>query len=738
MTKIGNVILEIDKVISSNIGRFDDSERGLLSQNILSQLRNFVEHISLKIYSDHIGSEIEINFPNITLANEYVKSRGNLRFLSKFHRFLQISASHYTLDEGNSERLMLKYYEYLLKVKSFLKKAYGIDVLKNINEFPIRIDSALKEYYERITEKINEQKHSRVKSSYTDRYYIQKIKPFFVNYEVYYEVTFTTANDKASKFDRIIAFTKLDISPNYSVKLTISNDIVNVLGKRMPIQIIDEWEISIRPCELDHFADIFGQHKKIQSVTAEYRELMLFLKQTGFNLVDVVNASDDYYQEIKETVTQKAKVTCFFDALDQSHELVKNNAPGSNVLKYLLYRLSNRILKKQYKFGNCPKLSNLNLNYGCIPFDQMPFTTSLINHNPKLSDLFDCIDPTAREHELFARHIKNNTETKGQLYTPDTDIHGFENVDELIKSHNRALYYTHGHRRIENFKKHFFIQGYEQETLHILEKLKALSSAGIKNYSNSVDSWLQSTTHQIDSDEKKEKLRLMFENSEVALVYGSAGTGKTTLINHVSNFFNDRNKLYLANTNPAIDNLKRRVNAANCSFMTIAKFLSHRNEETDFDLLIIDECSTVSNTDMLKVLEKASFKLLILVGDIFQIESIRFGNWFSVAGSFIPSSSVFELVRPYRTKNDKLLDLWGRVRNIDETILEHITKNGYSLSLDDSIFDHSEEDEIILCLNYDGLYGINNINKFLQSNNSSPSIRLSRERRAFKPGGECE
>ena len=62
----------------------------------------------------------------------------------------------------------------------------------------------------------------------------------------------------------------------------------------------------------------------------------------------------------------------------------------------------------------------------------MPFNTSPINHNPKLSDLFDCLDSTDREHELFARLIKNNTEIKGQLYTPRTDIVGFENIDDLM------------------------------------------------------------------------------------------------------------------------------------------------------------------------------------------------------------------------------------------------------------------------------------------------------------------
>jgi ATP-dependent exoDNAse (exonuclease V) alpha subunit len=122
---------------------------------------------------------------------------------------------------------------------------------------------------------------------------------------------------------------------------------------------------------------------------------------------------------------------------------------------------------------------------------------------------------------------------------------------------------------------------------------------------------------------------------------------------------------------------------------------------------------------MRKVLEKASFKLLVLVGDVFQIESIIFGNWFNIAQSFIAQNSRFELTTPYRTNDQKLITLWNKVRNIDSDILEHITKNKYSVTLDQSFFDHAEKDEIVLCLNYDGLYGINNINRFLQSNNKN-------------------
>lgn len=214
----------------------------------------------------------------------------------------------------------------------------------------------------------------------------------------------------------------------------------------------------------------------------------------------------------------------------------------------------------------------------------------------------------------------------------------------------------------------------------------------------------------------------MFMNSEVALIYGSAGTGKSTMINHISHLFADKKKICLAHTNPAVDNLKRRVNASNCDYKTIAKFLSNRNHKVECDVLIIDECSTVSNDNMRDVLKKAVFKLLVLVGDVYQIEAIRFGNWFCSIRSFIPETSIFELTEPYRSKNRELLTLWNKVRNMDDTLVEYISRKGYSITLDESIFTRHEDDEIILCLNYDGLYGINNINRFLQESNPNPTV----------------
>ena len=67
--------------------------------------------------------------------------------------------------------------------------------------------------------------------------------------------------------------------------------------------------------------------------------------------------------------------------------------------------------------------------------------------------------------------------------------------------------------------------------------------------------------------------------------------------------------------------------------------------------------------------------------------------------------------------------MWDKVRNNADDILEHITRHNYSIRIDESIFQSHDQDEITLCLNYDGLYGINNINRFLQSSNPHEPVQ---------------
>lgn len=701
-------------MICQNIDSLTD-QRGLLSQNVLAQIRNLVEGVAVCL---HAGcSDAEFNYAAIAPGLAFVKGKAKFNFLGKFHKLIQMSASHYTLEGDASERLMLKYYEYLHRIRSLLKDSCGIAVLANLESFPVDLDPSLREYHEKIAARIESVRSTPVDSRERSRYYIHKTRPFFVGGRIYYEVTFYRAVNKVSKFDRIIAFTDIDMTDEYAAMLTLRSDLIEVLDQTMPITIIREWEVSIRPCEFDNFARLMGVTTRVRTSSAEYRYLMRGLTVGSGSLLDLIDMADDKYAATKAAGTAGVTNPQIFPLLDEVRRIARSAAPGHNVIRYLMLRMHNQVLKPQYSRDDCVRLSGLNLLYGCIPFDQMPFCTSLPTHNPRYWDLVESLDATDRNHELLARRVRNNVERHGTLYTPVADLETFGDVTKLIATYNGMLYYKHSERQLVQDRGHVFIRGYEDDTVAIIEKLQEFASSGIDGYAAAVERWLDETPRNIDDKGKKDALKLLFSQSRVALIYGAAGTGKSTMVDHIANYFNDKSKLFLAHTNPAIDNLKRKVTAQNSTFRTISSHIYRTASDPEYDLLVIDECSTVSNADLIKVLEKTSFKLIVLVGDVYQIESIQFGNWFGIIRSFIPSTSVFELTTPFRTKNDLLLGFWDKVRNIDDDIAEVIARNGYSTVLDKTLFEAQREDEIILCLNYDGLYGINNINRFLQSSN---------------------
>ena len=721
MTAIDKAINDTNSNICKNIAQSTILERGFISQNILGQLRNFVEYIAMKVCSstpDVDPNDYELRCKLL----EKLKTRGDFRFLYKFHDLLQKSASHYTLDENASERLMLKYYEELLKIKKFLSEKYKFSVLENIMDFPINTDRDMEEFYQKISEKIDNYRLDSEQLICKDRLYIQKIKPFFVNEKVYYEVTFTLATDNVSKFDRVIAFTNLEIVDNYSVYLEIHKDTISIINNEMEINIIDSWKPTIRPCELDNFSFIFNGNKKLKSNSKSYEELMRFIHDSKMNLLDLIISSDEFYNNIKNKNISFSNNSALFEIFDACRNIILNKKSGSNILRYLLFNLNNKILKNQINWNErCEKLSNLYLDYGTIPFDKMPFVTSLRGHNPRISDLFECMQIDGREYEFLVRYIKTNTEQNDTLFTIKKDLIKFGNIDELINQYNSSLYYKHRPRReINSYLDYVYVNEYIDDCSFIIRKFQELSKTGLKNYSASVENWLAKNPGVIDDVLKRNALINMFENSKVAFIYGSAGTGKSTLIRHISEFFAAQKKIFLANTNPAVENLKRKVRVANCEYKTISKFISSQIKNNyQFDILFVDECSTVSNADMRQILENTKFKLIVLVGDIYQIEAIQFGNWFSISKQFVKSCSIFELTNIYRSSERNLKIVWDRVRNIDEGMQEALDKFDYTKRLDNSVFSKNNEDEIILCLNYDGLYGINNINTFLQRNNKN-------------------
>lgn len=743
MLKIDEAILESNKIICRQISRLGTSTRGEVSQEVLESLRHFVEHIILKEYAN--GDDIEDTQENIKTAVKYAKSQPQLIHISRFHHFLQVSSSHRALKEHNAERLMLRYYEYLFRIKNYLYDKYCMEVLQNLDLFPLDTNDELTEYYTKIATVVDAYNAPVHNGFRYDRFYIQKIKPFFINNKIYYEVAFIPANDNASKTDSIIAFTDMEITSYYAVKFAIANNSIEIFDQRMPIRVIVDWEVNIRPCELKNFNRILDNSLR-EYGQAEQRNINQFLTQTGLSLSEIIMFSDETFAKIRSQLVPATKAVHFFDCLEKCRDIIKRNAPGSNILRYLLHHLTNRVLKRQYKdnwrfnylegrrvyVGKNSNLSDLYLDDKCIPFDEMPFCSGLKNHVPSLSDLFDCLDASGREHEILAWFVQNNTERQNILFTPlektedgKYKLGTFNDVESLVTAYNQRLYNSEKQQLRKMIIKynHLFIEHYKEDTVSIIKTIKNLTQSGIDNYTNMVNYWIQ-TTNQVNCDEKKAALLNMFSHSKVALIYGSAGTGKSYLINHITNLFASKSRLYLAQTNPAVNNMRRKVTAsANSTFMTISKFTSNNYRgETNFDILIIDECSTVNNQDMRKVLERARFELLVLVGDTYQIESIEFGNWFDTVRFFLPRTAVCELTKPYRSDCVRLLNVWNDVRKMNGDIYDLLETYGYSTDLDKSIFVPAAQTEIILCLNYGGLYGINNINHLLQESNPGKEI----------------
>ena len=179
-----NALLNINDAICKHINKMN--ERGESSQDIVLRLRHFVEHIMLIICEQYEeNGKLNLTYENIKKVKQRIKTIAKYKFIADFYKMLQIVVSHYHPSEENSERLMLKYYEYLFKIREIMKKDYNLDLLNNLEKFPLNLDFELKEYYQKIANKIDEESSNSPEKK--EKFYIHKIKPFFMNNSIYKE-----------------------------------------------------------------------------------------------------------------------------------------------------------------------------------------------------------------------------------------------------------------------------------------------------------------------------------------------------------------------------------------------------------------------------------------------------------------------------------------------------------------------------------------------------------------------
>lgn len=305
MLQIDRDILNIDQVICSNIDLidFENVTGALVAQNLLSFSRNLVEHIAVKLYGE--GKDIVVGLQTIKPAMEYIKRDNRYQFLRSFHGFLQESESHYTPENEGAERLALKYYQYYLLIKDFMKKHFQMDLLHNLDKFSLDTDTSIQEYHEKIAERLN---ITRAINDLTraQRLYVHKVVPFIALGKVYFEVTLTPAYGTTSKFDRFVCYSSFWVPPHYSLKADIYYEEILLDQKKMLINILSDFQVSIRPCELNNYASIFGDDIDIKANHAEYRGMMTYFSKSGASLLEIVLSSDGEYQRIKHEMFSRS------------------------------------------------------------------------------------------------------------------------------------------------------------------------------------------------------------------------------------------------------------------------------------------------------------------------------------------------------------------------------------------------------------------------------------------------
>ena len=720
---IQSIMEECSIRISDCIANFDiyNETRDDLSKNMLRMLKELcVAALLMNALS------IKVEEMSLQLAWEYALLDIKTKYLAYFYKGLDY-IGYRTPEIGQSERLMLKYYDFMWKIREMAKQKFNIDILENLEEFPRCINGLDQEYYEMIAKAVDSVEIIHPLVNVT-RFYVHKKTAFYVGEDRYFELTLQLASIYATKFNRITVYTRQDVSTNYSIQIAYSDATVNLWGVGSKIKVVTDWKVSIEPSCLNKIGKVLKNSTRINSQYGEYDALMEFLTVTGMNLLDLIDLREVEFDRIITDIYKDANTKYFKEILQELRVDYSRDSmvKGRNVIRYLLLHLREELLDSVIVEKRYPKYlsDNLEISKKCYPFESNPYISNLPDTNSSDKSRRDSLirigNKRAFDRAFPYLKVQDETIRTGEIYfEKDTLV-----TDKEIKSFNSTLdSWERGEgKSLAQKDGYVYIDFYERTTLHILRYLLKLSKCERNKEQRTINQRFLKENQDLIRDEVKEQaIKNAFIKSKVLLIYGAAGTGKTTLMNYISNMLEGKRKLFLAKTHTALENLKRRVeDQENVEFKSIRSFGSSRNNG-NYDAVFIDECSVIDNRNMEKIINKiGENSLLILAGDIYQLEAIEFGNWFYYTKEIILTKGAkVELSNTWRTDDQKLIELWNEVREHKPLITEKMAMDGpFSEELGANLLKKDGyKDNVVLCLNYDGKFGLNNMNNYFQCAN---------------------
>lgn len=661
------------------------------------------------------------NSSNLRIAWEHALFDKEVKSVSTFLRSLKYIGS-YIPEDGQSERLMLKYYNSLWEIRKILNERFNIKILHNLEKFPLNLNRLDKEYYQIISNAIETSTQPDCSFSNT-RYYVQKSTPFFVNKERYYEITLQSSSKYATKFNRITAYTKRNIPTKFSIQISYYETAIKLWDIDNSIKIITDWRISIEPSILNKIGKIIKHPTRINSKHNDYSALMSYLSLTGLSILEFIDLNDEQFEKQLSSIFNHPNTT-YDVVLKELHNKFSYDKKtfGKNTARFLLSNLREEIIDTALtEPENKTLCSDLLATTKCYPFERMPLIYNFVgSKSTQQPHYLEFISYDEIEKYVPYLKIKDLIQNTGEIYFDIEDIGTFEDIAKY--NQNLSEYDIKEGHLIKHNKTLATIHLYEHTSLQILKTLIHKSQTDNRGQQTINNKYVVTLANEKIDEIKIQVLKNAFVNSHLLLIYGAAGTGKTTLINHLSNLMKDRRKLFLTKTHASLQNLKRRIDNPGVSseFQSIDSFTKKVNI-SDYDIIFVDECSIIDNRKMYLLLNKIKENtLLVLAGDIHQIESIEFGNWFLYAKELISNSYAnVELLSNWRTEQKSLKDLWNEVRTCSPLITETLVIDGpFSENIGKSIFDDYHQNQIILCLNYDGKFGLNNMNTYFQNANT--------------------
>ena len=720
---IKRIVMACNRSIVRSIDTIESlgATRDEVSQDILPRLYDLCR-AALLLNSYNLGC----SKPNLQLAYEQAQLDLRTKYLANFLRGLKYIDCRIP-EDGQSERLMLKYYNFMWQIREFFNNIYKISILQNLEMLPLNTDQLDNEYYN-IVAKAIESTDLSPHSVENTRFYVQKKTPFYVGTERYYEITLQLANKYATKFNRITVYSKQNISTGYSINIGYTDTTIDLWGIASNIKIITNWRVSIAPTCLNKLGRILNISLKISKNYGEYSELMFFLTNTGITLLDLIDLKEISFNDVIDRIYKNAK-TCYFKTVIETLRMYFSSECvtfGKNTIRFLLINMRedriSDVIPNQFN-SPMPK-TPFYFAKKCFPFEKNPYLANYAGSktsNGNIAKIMSAAGTAQLKTISPYLVLKNKIKNSGEIYFNSSEIAS----DTDIATYNEYLdaWETRQGFNILHEQEYVTIASYESTTLQILQKLLDLSKSGIKGQKQLNAKFIKDNKSILDNvDVSKQKaIKYAFVNSRILLIYGAAGTGKTTLINYISSLMPKSKKLFLTKTHAAIQHLQRRIDnpGSDSDFICIDSF-TRRVNLPDYDIIFVDECSTIDNRTMLNFISKiSSDSLIVLAGDINQVESIDFGNWFYYAKDIITTQGAnVELLDTWRTQEENLLSLWEEVRNNDVRITEKLVIDGpFSKEIGSDIFTSDVKDEVVLCLNYDGKFGLNNINSYFQNAN---------------------